>query len=116
MGIFRSLSLGDSISSDPERTVLRRQGEKPGYTEVLQQRTGSLSIKRRFLSKENQTSQGKEFNAFLCMGRYKSLGPLRSFLSYAPQLSQATILCFDILSFLSSGLTVGNGCSLMVAK
>ena len=35
--------------------------------------------------KENQIFQVKEFNTFLCMGRCKSLGSLKSFLSYAPQ-------------------------------
>ena len=34
------------------------------------------------------------------MGRCKSLGSLKSFLWYAPQLSGASILCFHILSFL----------------
>ena len=46
VGTFRALSPGDSISSDPERTVLSRQGEEQGYIEVLQQRTGSVNIKR----------------------------------------------------------------------
>ena len=31
VGIFRTSGMGDIISSDPERTVPRRQGEKPGY-------------------------------------------------------------------------------------
>ena len=41
VGIFRTSSLGDSISGNPERTALRRRGhggarsgEKSGYTEV----------------------------------------------------------------------------------
>ena len=34
MGIFRTSSLGDSFSSDPERSVLRRQGELSGYIEI----------------------------------------------------------------------------------
>ena len=34
------------------------------------------------------------------MGRFKSLGSLKSFLCYAPQLSGASTLCFLILSFL----------------
>ena len=58
-------SLGDSISSDPERTALRRGGEEPGSIEVLQQRAGSLNVKRLFLIKENQVSQVKEFSACL---------------------------------------------------
>ena len=48
LGIFRTLSLGDSISSSPEKTALRRPGEEPGYIAVLQQRAGSLNIKRLF--------------------------------------------------------------------
>ena len=37
--------------------------------------------------KGNQISQVKEFSAFLCMGRWKSLGSLISFLLYESQLS-----------------------------
>ena len=78
--MFRTSSLGDSNSSNPKRTAQSRRGEKPGNTEVLQQRTGSLNIKRLLLIKENQTSQVKEFSAFLYMGRCKSLGSLKLFL------------------------------------
>ena len=73
-------SLGDSISSDPERTALRRLGEEPGSIEVLQQRAGSLNVKRLLQIKENQMSQAQELCAFLCIGRCKSLGSLKSFL------------------------------------
>ena len=52
---------------------------------LLQQRAGSLNIKWLLLIKENQIFQDKEFSTFLCMGRSKSLGSLKSFLSYAPQ-------------------------------
>ena len=93
--MFRTSSLGDSNSSNPKRTAQSRRGEKPGNTEVLQQRTGSLNIKRLLLIKENQTSQVKEFSAFLYMGRCKSLGSLKLFLWYASQLSGASILCFS---------------------
>ena len=48
VGVFRTSGLGDSISSNPEKTALRRQGEVPGYTEVLQQRAGRLNIKRDY--------------------------------------------------------------------
>ena len=64
--IFSISSLGDSISSNPGEP-LRRWGEEPGYIEVLQQRAGSLNIKRLLAKKENQISQVKEFRAFLCM-------------------------------------------------
>ena len=47
------------------------------------------------------------------MGRFKSLGSLKSFLSYASQLSGVSILHFYILN--SSGLTVESGCRLMAA-
>ena len=80
MGILGTANQGGSISSDPERTALRRLGEEPGSIEVLQQRAGSLNVKRLFLIKENQITQVKEFSAFLCMERCKSLGSLKSFL------------------------------------
>ena len=44
-GVFRTLSLADSISNDPERTAPRRQGEEPGHIDVLQQRASNLNIK-----------------------------------------------------------------------
>ena len=64
VGIFRTSSLGDSILSNPERTATRSQGEEPVYIEVLQQRAGSLNIKRLLLIRENQISQVKEVNGF----------------------------------------------------
>ena len=71
---------------------------EPGYIGVLQQRADSWNIKKLLLIKENQTSQAKEFSAFLCMGRCKSLGSLQSFLRCAPQLPGARSLFFPILS------------------
>ena len=67
-------------------------------------KAGCLHIKRLLLVKENQISQVMEFSTFLCMERYKSLGSVKSFLSYASQLSWASILCFffHILSFLGA--------------
>ena len=49
--IFRTSCLGGSISSNPERTALRRRGGEPGYTEVVQQRAGSLKVKMLLLKK-----------------------------------------------------------------
>ena len=102
VGIFRTSSLGGSFSNNPERTPLRMQREEPGYVEVLQQRVGSLkfcnkragslNVKRLLLIKGNQMFQVKEVRIFLCMGRRKSLGLLKSVLSYASQLSGASIL------------------------
>ena len=102
VGIFRTLSLGDNISSDPERTAPKRWWEEPDYIEVLPQRTGSLNITRLLLIEENQISQVKEFSAFLCMGRCKSPGSLKPFLSYVSQLSGFSILCFSHPEFLSA--------------
>ena len=56
----------------------------------------------------------KEFSAFLCMGRRKNLGSLKSFLWYAPQLSGASVLCFHILTFLRAHR--GSGSSLMAPQ
>ena len=52
--------------------------------------------------KENQISQVKEFSAFPCKGRCKSLGPLKLLLSYASQLSEASIPRFSHPEFLSA--------------
>ena len=60
----------------------------------LQERAGTRNIKRLLLIKENQMSQVKEFSTFLCMGRCKSLGSLKSFLLYASQRSGASIRIF----------------------
>ena len=95
VGIFKTASPEDSITSNPERTVLRRQGEEPDYTEVLQQRTGNLNIKRLLLIKKKQISQVKESCPFLCTVRCKNLGLLKLFLPYASQLSGTSILRFD---------------------
>ena len=104
VGNFRTPSPGDSISSNPEITDLRRWGDEPGYVEVLHQRAGSLNIKRLLLIKENQISQVKEFSAFLCLGRCKILDSLESFLCYASEQSGARILCFLILRLLRGWL------------
>ena len=49
VGIFRTSSPGDSISSNSERTAPRRQEEDPGYIEFLKQRAGSLNIQTLLL-------------------------------------------------------------------
>ena len=59
VGIFRISSLGESISNNPEGTALRRQGEEPDYIKVLQQRAGSLSIKRLLLIKKKKNRYPK---------------------------------------------------------
>ena len=66
--------------------VLKRWEKSQDIQESLQQKPGSRNINRVLLIKENQPSQVNEFTAFLWMGRYKSLGSLKSFLWYMPQL------------------------------
>ena len=111
--IFRTSSPGDSISSSPERAAWRRWVGEPGFIEVLKQRAGSLNVKRLLLIKENQISQVKEFSVFLCMGRCKSLG---SYQIADMHLSYLGPVSCVFTSWLSSGLTIGSGCSLMAAK
>ena len=68
-GIFRTSSLGGSISSNLERIIVKRQGEETGYMELLQQRAVGLNIKILLLIKGSQISQVKKYSVFLCMGR-----------------------------------------------
>ena len=79
VGIFKTSSSRDSISSDPEGTV---GGGEVRLSRSLQQVVGGLNIKRLQLIKENQIFQVEElaFSAFLCIERCKSLVLLKSFL------------------------------------
>ena len=63
--IFRTSDLGDSMSSNPERAVLRRCWGGIRLYRSLHQGAGSSNIKRLLLIKE--ISQVKEFSTFLCM-------------------------------------------------
>ena len=81
----------------------------------MQQRAESLNSKTLLLIKENQASQVKEFSAFVCMGRCKSLGSLKPFLSYASQPSGVSILCVSHSPQIPV-LTIGSSCSLMATR
>ena len=85
-----------------------------GYISFCNKRPGSWNIKGLLLTKENQTSLLKEFGAFLCKGRYKHLGSLKSCFWYAIPLSGASILCF--LMGVSSGCMVQGCCSHLTAR
>ena len=76
---------GSRVSGNLKRTT-NWWAEDPGYTEALQERAGGLNVKGSLLVKENQISQVKEFSAFLCLVRCKSLGSLNSSRWQAPQL------------------------------
>ena len=91
VGIFRTSSLGDSISSNLRELLQGGYQGEPGYMEVLQQKSGGQNIKR-WLIKENQISQIKKFSAFLCLGVWAHWN--NSF-DYASHLSGASILCFQ---------------------
>ena len=104
--------LGLQAQETPSQMTLRKLQGGGGRVRLyrsLQQRAGSLNIKILLLIMENQISQVKEFYTFLCMGRCKSLGSLKSFLSYASLLSEATILTFSFPRPSSSSLTLGSG-------
>ena len=93
------LRLGHSISDNSERLLRRDKGE-PGYIGVFATKTKYRNIKGLLLIKENQTSQVKEFSAFLCMGRCKIWAHWNhSFDMYLSYLG-ASLLCFLILSLL----------------
>ena len=114
MGIFRTSSLGGSISSNPKRNAPRRQREKPGYIEALHQRAGNLNIKRLLLVKENQISQVMEFSTFLSMERCKSLGLWKLlFHVHIPIWGQHPML---LTSWAPLGLTIGSGCRLVAIR
>ena len=61
--IFRTSSLGGSISNNPERTenCSEEVHRKLGHIQVLQQKLGNQEHQRLLLMKENQISQIKEF-------------------------------------------------------
>ena len=78
VGIFRTLSLRQHLKQ-PQGNYSKDVSGELGYIGVLQQRTSSLEHQKIML-KENQISQVKEFSTFLCMGRCRNLGSLKSFL------------------------------------
>ena len=101
---FLELQARDSISSNLERTPLRRWGEEPDYREVLQQRAGRLNIKRLLLK---TTRYPKLWNLVLSMGRWKSWN--HSFdihFTYLGTVSYFQILCFPR----AHHLTIRGGC------
>ena len=91
-GNVRTSSPGGSISGSPENLLWGGRGWSQDIQEFVTKGSKQCEHQRLPLIKEKQTSQVKEFSALLCMGRYKSLGLLKSFLSYASLLSKASIL------------------------
>ena len=62
MEIFRTSSLGGSISNNPEVICTSKEVHRElGHIKVLQQKIGNQEHQRLLLMKENQISQIKEF-------------------------------------------------------
>ena len=80
MEMFRTPSLGDSISVTLRKLLEGSRGEVRLYTSLQQRQQAVWTLKVRY--------QVREF-IMLCIGRCKPLGSLNSFLSYASQLSGA---------------------------
>ena len=101
LGRNEDCSPGDSVSDSSEKLLW---GGKRGRTYRKVSNKGQVfgKVKRVLIIKENQICQAKEFHIFLCVGRRKSLGSLKSFLWYACHLSGASILHFHILSSLTA--------------
>ena len=106
VGIFRTSSLGDSISS--ENSFWGGEG-KSQVIYKFAAGGGGLN-KSLLLIKENQVSQIKKFSTRLCMGRCKRLGSLNLFLSCVSQLSGAKSCCMIIHVFKSPFHLGSGGC------
>ena len=106
--------LRTSAQDTASQVALRDSSEEAGWSQdiwmFVQQRPGSWDLKSLLVIKENQTSQVREFSAFLSIGSFKSPGWLMLFLGSAPQLSRANVLYFLILSFFRV-YSWGDGCS-----
>ena len=80
MEMFRTPSLGDSISVTLRKLLEGGRGEVRLYTSLQQRQQAVWTLKVRY--------QVREY-IILCMGSCKPPGSLNSFLSYASQLSGA---------------------------
>ena len=114
VGIFRTLSLGYSISGDPERTASRRWGEEPGYMEVLQHRAGSFKIKTLLLIKKSRHPKLRILVFFYVWEYARVCGHwYHSFQMHLSYLGQYPVF---FPSWAPLGLTIGSGYSLMAAR
>ena len=91
---LRTSRLGHSIQKIQTGCSKEGRGGTRIYRGFSNRRPDSLNIKRLLSVKETQTYQVNDFSAFLCLGRGKSLGSLKPFLPYVPQLCGASILSF----------------------
>lgn len=78
--ILRTSSPRDNISNNPEPNPALKRKEDARNIGVFATKSGSQNIEIVLLIKENQVAKVKEFSAFLCIGRCKSLDLSKSFL------------------------------------
>ena len=64
VGIFRTSSPETAFQVMLKELLSEGEGRSQVTTEILQQRTGNLNVKRVLLIEENQISQVKEFSTF----------------------------------------------------
>ena len=84
MGMFRTLSPGNSISVALRKLLQEdRRGSQTIYKSATKP-AGNLKIKDYDLVRKTRY-QVKEFSVLPCIGRCKPLSSLNSFLSYATQ-------------------------------
>ena len=106
--MFRTPSLGDSISVALRKLLQGDRGEVELNTSLQQREQAVWTSKIRY--------QVKEFS-LLCMGRCKPLGLLNSFLSYALQYLWPILFPYSpcFLHFpSSSAVTMGGGSTLWI--
>ena len=90
---FLGLQAWGATSQVAWETALRSQGKESGDKKVRNEGGRQSEHQRWLLTKENQIAQVKEFS-FLCMGRCKHLGSLKSSVSYVSRLSGASSCVF----------------------
>ena len=89
--------LGLKVQETASQVNLRElHWEGRGRSQVIQKfATKGRSEHHKYFCELKKTRCLKKFSTFVCMGRCKSLGLLKLFLSYTSQLSGASILWFD---------------------
>ena len=86
----------------------------PGYIRVFQQRACSWNIKKLLLIKENQISQAKELVPFYIWEYARVWAHWNHF--FDMDLNCLRLVSCVFTPWVSSGLTIGSFCSLMVAR
>ena len=100
-GNVKDTNPGGQHLSSPDKTALKRQERESDYIQVCNKAGTNLNIKNYDLERKT-IYQLKEFSVLLCIGRYKPLSSLNSFLSYATQLfgAKSSFLIVYILNSL----------------